>query len=98
LVSDAFGLIYLPSLFLLLWKISPITFSTRLHSASSKEELPSKIVQYLRGDKKEKLEALIQTGRVGIKFFEYDWSADGCNQLQFSKSYLRSFAPEMYRF
>ncbi|KAL7480676.1 hypothetical protein ACHAW6_006966 [Cyclotella cf. meneghiniana] len=87
-VDDANNLLGLSKIFY--WYMSDF--------ASSKQELPSKIVPYLRGEKKKKLEELIQKGRVSITFLEYDWSADGCNQLQFSKSYVRSFAPELYRF
>lgn len=97
LVSKCIRLIYLPSVSSDLEDLTYDIFYI-LHSASSKQELPSKIVPYLRGEKKKKLEELIQKGRVSITFLEYDWSADGCNQLQFSKSYLRSFAPELYRF
>jgi hypothetical protein len=65
--------------------------------AGSKNELPSKIVQYLRGEKKEKLERMIQTGKVNVKFLEYDWSTNDCNYLMFSKSSLKSFPSNMYR-
>ena len=65
--------------------------------ASSKDDIPSKIVQYLRGEKKEKLETLIQGGKVNIKFLDYDWSTDACNSLQFSKSSLKRFPLNMYR-
>ena len=64
--------------------------------ASSKEELPSKVVKYLRGDKRTKLEALIKNGKVSIKFLDYDWSTDNGSFLQFSKSSLRRFSRDVY--
>jgi hypothetical protein len=64
--------------------------------ASSKDELPSKVAQYLRGEKKESIDRLIKKGKVGIKFLEYDWSTDDCNYLEFSKLSLKSFPSGTY--
>lgn len=66
--------------------------------ASSKNDLPSKIAQYLRGEKKEQLERMIKNGKVNVKFLEYDWSTDDCNYMIFSKSSLKNFPSNMYRF
>ena len=65
--------------------------------ATSKDDIPSRIVQYLRGDKKEKLETLIQEGKVSIKYLDYDWSTDACNSMQFSKLSLKRFPTNIYR-
>ena len=66
--------------------------------APSKSELPKKVVEYLRGEKKALLEKLMEdkTGRIAVKFLDYDWSSndanfdphkdqkDCCSSLQFS--------------
>lgn len=65
--------------------------------AASKEELPSKVAQYLRGEKKELLDKMIAKGKVAIKFLDYDWGTNDCNYVQFSKASLKSFPSNMYR-
>ena len=54
----------------------------------SKEELPQKVAEYLRGEKKEKLDKLIQEGNISIKFNEYDWSTNNVNSLTYAKGDL----------
>mmetsp|Transcript_3347 Transcript_3347/g.6435 ORF Transcript_3347/g.6435 Transcript_3347/m.6435 type:complete len:329 (-) Transcript_3347:151-1137(-) len=56
--------------------------------AASKDDLPQKILQYLRGEKKETLNKLIQQGNVSVQFLEYDWSSDDINFATFEKSDL----------
>lgn len=65
--------------------------------AASKEELPSKVAQHLRGEKKERLESMISKGKIGIKFLDYDWSTNDFNYLQFSKTSLKGFPSNVYR-
>ena len=45
-------------------------------------------MQFLRGEKKEKLNKLVKGGKVGISFLDYDWSANDCNSLEFDEGAL----------
>ena len=46
-------------------------------AARSKSELPEKVLQYLRGDKKEKLNKLIRQGNLSVKFLDAYFGTDG---------------------
>ncbi|CAB9514611.1 Glutaredoxin 3 [Seminavis robusta] len=49
----------------------------RIDFAPSNKELPQTIVQFLRGDKKDKLQDMIDDGkRIKIKFLPYDWTTN----------------------
>jgi len=54
----------------------------------SKDDLPQKVVHYLRGDRKEKLSKLLQQGNSTMKFLEYDWSSNDINSITFEKGDL----------
>lgn len=56
--------------------------------ARSKSELPEKVLQYLRGEKKELLNKLIQQGDLSVKFLDYDWSSNNTNAITFEKMNL----------
>ena len=57
--------------------------------ASSTKELPSVIVQFLRGKKKEKLERLINSNvSIKVAFNTYDWSTNALESIHFNKSDL----------
>eukprot|EP01083_Nonionella_stella_P214481 772811_1 len=54
----------------------------------SKDEFPSFIVQYLRGEKKQRLVNLVQNGGISVVFFDYDWSSNDDNFITFKKGNL----------
>lgn len=56
----------------------------------SKSELPEKVMQYLRGEKKEKLSKLIEQGNLSVEFLAYDWSSNDTNSITFEKKNLSS--------
>ena len=60
--------------------------------APSKGELPKKVVEYLRGEKKALLEKLMEdkTGRIAVKFLDYDWSSNDANFDTFERGHLSS--------
>lgn len=52
--------------------------------APSKSELASKVVEFLRGEKKEKLLRMIASGKsISVKFNEYDWSTNALKSKKF---------------
>jgi len=70
-------------------KLSKLLHWYQYDFARSKSELPEKVLQYLRGDKKEKLNKLIQQGNLSVKFLDYDWSSNDTNAITFEKANLR---------
>jgi len=63
----------------------------RIDFAPSTKELPQKIVQFLRGEKKEKLQSMIDDGKkIKIKFKPYDWSTDAGDFLAFRKANIQA--------
>ncbi|KAL7536459.1 hypothetical protein ACHAXR_010227 [Thalassiosira sp. AJA248-18] len=54
----------------------------------SKDELPQMVAQYLRGEKKERLDKLMGIGNVSLKFLDYDWSSNDINCHEFQKGDL----------
>lgn len=57
----------------------------------SKNELPQKVAQQLRGEKKKTLDRMLEQGKsVTVKFLEYDWSSNDVNFHVFQKRDLSS--------
>eukprot|EP00970_Alexandrium_tamarense_P008538 scaffold1626_cov178-Alexandrium_tamarense.AAC.6 len=77
--------------------LHPYCHFLRFATASSKDELLSKISTFLRGDKKATLDNLIQNGRVSVEFMQYDWSTNDCNTIVFEKGSRPSKAYEIDR-
>mmetsp|Transcript_18406 Transcript_18406/g.21180 ORF Transcript_18406/g.21180 Transcript_18406/m.21180 type:complete len:524 (+) Transcript_18406:35-1606(+) len=69
--------------------ISMIMHWYRADFASSVSSLPDKIVKFLRGDKKAKLEAMIDSGKpIRVSYSSYDWGANSSQSLEFFGSQL----------
>lgn len=68
--------------------LSKILFWYMADFVSSKGKLPKFVVQYLRGEKKERLAKLIEQGGFTVKFLDYDWSSNDINFVEFEKSHL----------
>ncbi|KAL9178240.1 hypothetical protein ACHAXT_001784 [Thalassiosira profunda] len=73
-------------------KLSKILYWYMSDFAPSKSELPKKVVEYLRGEKKALLEKLMEdkTGRIAVKFLDYDWSSNDANFDTFERGHLSS--------
>lgn len=69
-------------------KLSKILYWYQADFVRSKDELPQKVAQYLRGEKKEKLHKLMQQGNLSVKFLDYDWSTNDINAITFEKGDL----------
>ncbi|CAB9514610.1 Glutaredoxin 3 [Seminavis robusta] len=64
--------------------------------ASSEEELPHKVVEFLRGSKKIQLQNMLMVESskgVSVKFMNYDWSTNACDALAFDAGNLK---PDYY--
>lgn len=58
--------------------------------APSKHLLPGKIVTFLRGEQKEALQAMINSGtKVFVNFNEYDWNTNASDFVPFDSSVLK---------
>jgi len=58
--------------------------------ADSAEKLPAKIVTFLRGSKKDKLQKMIDSGKpIRIKYNTYDWSTNASRSDTFSSSKVK---------
>jgi len=69
--------------------ISMIMHWYRADFASSVSSLPNKIVKFLRGDKKAKLQAMIDSGKpIRVSYSSYDWGANSSQSLEFFGSQL----------
>eukprot|EP00588_Corethron_pennatum_P015810 CAMPEP_0194280572 /NCGR_PEP_ID=MMETSP0169-20130528/17967_1 /TAXON_ID=218684 /ORGANISM="Corethron pennatum, Strain L29A3" /LENGTH=513 /DNA_ID=CAMNT_0039025345 /DNA_START=96 /DNA_END=1637 /DNA_ORIENTATION=- len=54
--------------------------------APSASDLPKKVITYLRGEKKKKLEGMINSGKViKVKFNEYDWGTNASKSMEFKR-------------
>ena len=64
----------------------------RVDFAESKHKLPEVVVQYLRGDRKERLEKMIQNKEksINVKFLTYDWSTNASASKKFDSAVLKS--------
>jgi hypothetical protein len=51
--------------------------------ASSKEQIPSQILKYLTGDKKDLCQRLLQKGNVNIDYVAYDWATNDVRSRTF---------------
>lgn len=70
--------------------VSKIWSWYRVDFVSSERELPAKIVEYLRGDKRAKLQQLLDDGKpIRISYKEYDWS-NGSDFEPFDSAVLRA--------
>ena len=59
--------------------------------APSKKELPAKVLAYLRGSKKDVLQAMIDSGKlVDVKFNVYDWGTNAIDFVPFEASILKA--------
>lgn len=69
--------------------LSMILYWYRTDFATSNAELPTVIVQYLRGAKKEALQKMIDSGKpVTVKFLEYNWDTNASEFVPFESSIL----------
>lgn len=58
---------------------------------TTKGQLPETLVNYLRGEKKEKLDRMIKSKRpIKIKFNEYDWNTDASESNSFDHNQLKA--------
>ena len=63
----------------------------RADFCASDKELPAKIVEYLRGDKRAILQKLIDTGKpIRVSYNNYDWSANASDYVPFDSAILRA--------
>ena len=64
----------------------------RVDFAESKTKLPEAVVQYLRGDRKERLEKMIQHKEksIKVKFLKYDWSTNASASKKFNSGVLKA--------
>jgi len=63
----------------------------RVDFAENNAGLPAKVVTFLRGEKQESLQKLIDDGgKIKVEFNEYDWSTNASNFVPFDKSILKA--------
>merc|ERR1712087_331485 len=64
----------------------------RADFASSNKELPLKVVTFLRGEKKEKLQRMIDNAdqQIRVEFNEYDWGTNASEFEPFNSSILKA--------
>jgi glutaredoxin len=59
--------------------------------ASSKDLLPEKVVTFLRGEKKQSLQVMIDSGKkISVYFNEYDWSTNASDYVLFDSAVLKA--------
>lgn len=59
--------------------------------APTKDMLPKKVVTFLRGEKKEALQAMIDSGgKISVKFNKYDWGTNASDFVAFDSSVLKA--------
>lgn len=57
--------------------------------APSTKQLPAKVVTFLRGEKKEELQRMIDSGKaISVQFNTYDWGTNASEFVSFEKSSL----------
>ncbi len=58
--------------------------------APSKDLLPEKVVTFLRGEKKQTLQTMIDSGKkISVNFNEYDWSTNASDYVPFDSAVLK---------
>merc|ERR1712183_14895 len=63
----------------------------RIDFAPTNKELPQKVVHFLRGEKKEQLQSMIEDGkRIKVKFKPYDWNTNASDFLVFRKANIQA--------
>ena len=63
----------------------------RADFAKSDSGLPKKVLEFLRGDKKEALQNMLDDGKsINLKFKHYDWSTNASDLVPFSSDTLKS--------
>ena len=59
--------------------------------APSKDALPQKVVTFLRGEKKEALEKMLESGKkISVKFNAYDWGTNASDFVPFDRAVLNA--------
>lgn len=69
-------------------EVSQILNWYRVDFASSNAELPKKILEFLRGEKKATLQRMLDKGSVKVKFNTYDWTTNASDFVPFQYSRL----------
>lgn len=71
--------------------LSKILFWYRADFANSDQELPKKVLEFLRGDKKEKLQKMLESEKViTVVYNHYDWGTDASNFVPFDSGTLKA--------
>jgi hypothetical protein len=53
--------------------------------------LPEKVVTFLRGEKKQSLQVMIDSGKkISVYFNEYDWSTNASDYVLFDSAVLKA--------
>ena len=69
----------------------------RVDFAPSKKELPAKVVTFLRGEKKEKLQKMIDSGKaVKVQFNTYDWGTNASEFVPFDGKLLKANTTRLF--
>mmetsp|Transcript_13925 Transcript_13925/g.23133 ORF Transcript_13925/g.23133 Transcript_13925/m.23133 type:complete len:570 (-) Transcript_13925:91-1800(-) len=65
--------------------------------AGSEKELPGKIVEFLRGEKRAQLQQLINDGKpIAVFFKKYDWTTNASDFVPFDSAILRADVQRSY--
>ena len=63
----------------------------RVDFCASDKELPAKIVEYLRGEKRATLQKLLDEGKpIRVAYKTYDWSSNASDYVPFDSAILRA--------
>jgi glutaredoxin len=63
----------------------------RIDFAESEKELPNKVLEYLRGKKREQLQELLNDGKpITVSYKKYDWSTNASDFVPFDSAVLRA--------
>ena len=71
--------------------LSKILYWYRVDFATSNAKLPEKVVSFLRGEKKDALQRMLESNggkSVTVKFLDYDWSTNASNFTPFDSATL----------
>jgi len=69
----------------------------RVDFAPSKKELPAKVVTFLRGEKKEKLQKMMDSGKaVNVQFNTYDWGTNASEFVPFDGNFLKANTARLF--
>ena len=79
-------------------KLSKLFYWYMHDFVSSANDLPQKVAEYLRGEKRDMLTKLIELrkkGSISVTFLEYDWASNNINSREYKQRDLvdRSFFP-----